>query len=121
MKKIICCGLLMWLTMFEIMAQKDTLPEPFATPAVRNPSKVIGWPEGKKPVAPVGFEVNKYAGDMKNPRWIYELPNHDVLVACANTGAGSANIILLFRGMDKNGQATERDTFLSDLNRPFGM
>ena len=72
-------------------------------------------------MAPEGFVVNKYAGDLKNPRWIYELPNHDVLVACANTGLGSANIIVLFRGLDKNGQPLVRDTFLRDLNQPFGM
>ena len=99
----------------------NDLPDPFATKAVNNPSHVIGWPAGKPPIAPEGFAVNRYADDMKSPRWIYVLPNNDVLVACANTGKNSANIVLLFRGMDKNGQPTLRDTFLSDLNQPFGM
>ena len=115
---------ILWLGICDCNAQQnaaDSLPEPYATAAVRNNSKVIGWPEGKTPVAPEGFVVNKYAGDLKNPRWIYELPNHDVLVACANTGLGSANIIVLFRGLDKNGQPLVRDTFLRDLNQPFGM
>ncbi len=58
---------------------------------------------------------------MKNPRWVYVLPNNDVLVSCAQTGSGSANIILLFRGLDRNGQPTLRDTFLQNLNQPFGM
>jgi glucose/arabinose dehydrogenase len=99
----------------------NDLPEPYATAAVRNQSHVIGWPAGKTPTAPAGFVVNKYADGMKSPRWIYVLPNNDVLVSCANTGNNSANIILLFRGMDKNGQPTMRDTFLSGLNQPFGM
>jgi len=93
----------------------DVLPKPYATPAVRNNSKVIGWPEGKTPIAPEGFVVKKYAGDMKNPRWIYMLPNNDVLISCANTGTGSANVIMLFRGLNSKGQPVERDTFLRDL------
>jgi glucose/arabinose dehydrogenase len=99
----------------------ENLPEPYATAAVRNQSKVIGWPGGKMPTAPAGFTVNRYADNMNSPRWIYVLPNNDVLVACSNTGSNSANMILLFRGMDKNGQPTERDTFLSGLNQNFGM
>jgi len=97
------------------------LPEPYATKAARNQSHVIGWPDGKTPVAPAGLLVNKYADQMKSPRWIYVLPNKDVLVACANTGSNSANLILLFRGLDANGQPSERDTFLTGLNQPFGM
>jgi glucose/arabinose dehydrogenase len=115
--------LLLFFTFAGYSQPSDTenLPEPYATPAVRNQSKVIGWPTGKTPTAPAGFIVNRYADDMKSPRWIYVLPNNDVLVACANTGNNSANIILLFRGLDKDGQPTERDTFLSGLNQNFGM
>jgi glucose/arabinose dehydrogenase len=97
------------------------LPAPYATAAVRNPSHVIGWPDGKTPKAPEGFTVNKYADHLKTPRWIYVLPNNDVLVSCAKTGTGSPDLILLFRGLDQNGQPTLRDTFLSGLNQPFGM
>jgi glucose/arabinose dehydrogenase len=99
----------------------EHLPEPYATAAVTNRSQVIGWPAGKMPTAPEGFTVNKFADGMKSPRWIYVLPNNDILVACANTGNNSANQILLFRGIDKKGQPTMRDTFLADLNQPFGM
>jgi len=120
--KHFCVVSALWVSALGCLAQSpDNLPEPFATPAVHNNSKVIGWPEGKTPKAPEGFVVNKYADGMKNPRWIYMLPNNDVLVTCANTGLGSANIIVLFRGMDKNGQPVERDTFLEGLNQPFGM
>jgi len=114
----------LWFAVTTCFAQQnaaDNLPAPFATPAVRNTSEVIGWPAGKTPKAPDGFVVNRYAGDMKNPRWVYVLPNNDVLVSCANTGTGSANVVMLFRGLNKNGQPAERDTFLKDLNQPFGM
>ena len=117
------------------------LPPPFATKSVRNFSKIIGWPDGKTPIAPEGFTVNKYASGMKSPRWMYVLPNGDVLVACANTDdkgvkvakdivsskiksehvTSSANIILCFRGMDNTGRPAATDTFLSGLNQPFGM
>jgi hypothetical protein len=36
-------------------ASQVNLPEPFATPDTRKNSKVIGWPEGKTPIAPEGF------------------------------------------------------------------
>jgi hypothetical protein len=32
------------------------LPPPFATPSVRNTSKVIGWPKGRTPTAAPDFE-----------------------------------------------------------------
>jgi glucose/arabinose dehydrogenase len=102
-------------------AASDGLPEPYATKAVTNRSQVIGWPTGKTPTAPEGFVVSRFADGMKSPRWIYVLPDSDVLVSCANTGYNSANTVLLFRGIDKNGKPTLRDTFLSDLNQPFGM
>lgn len=119
----VCIALLL-ITSADSKAQPqsaDSLPLPYATKAVRNDSHVIGWPDGRTPIAPAGFTVNKYAGDLKTPRWIYVLPNGDVLVSCAKTGLGSPDLILLFRGMDKNGQPTLRDTFLSGQNKPFGM
>src|SRR5688500_5182141 len=43
------------------------------------------WPEGKKPKAATGLAVNAFAQGLKHPRWIYVLPNGDVLVAEAST------------------------------------
>lgn len=120
-------------------AQK--LPEPYATKSVRNFSKVIGWPEGKTPVAPKGFKVEKFADGLKSPRWIYVAPNGDILVAQVNTEVkgvvkvvapavlgkddshigGSANIITIFRDANKDGKYEVRDTFLSSVIQPFGM
>lgn len=116
------------------------LPPPYATESVRNSSDVIGWGDTAKPVAPAGFTVSKYAGELDNPRWIYVLPNGDVLVAEAkNTHAvqstvdvltgknkerresNNTNRILLFRDKDGNGIPETKSTFLEGLNLPFGM
>lgn len=62
-----------------------TLPEPYATKSVQNFCKVIGWKEGELPIAPKGFTVSKFAGELENPRWLYVAPNGDVFVAEAGT------------------------------------
>ncbi|HET8735035.1 MAG TPA: sorbosone dehydrogenase family protein [Pricia sp.] len=123
-------------------AAVDSLPPPFATKSVSNYSKVIGWENGRTPKAPEGFTVTKYADGFENPRWLYELPNGDILVAQSNSnygffkqigawliGAGksknlehSADVITLLRDTDQDGKPDVRKTFLQDgLNQPFGM
>lgn len=97
------------------------LPPPFATPATRNNSKVIGWPDGKTPMAPAGFSVIKFADTLKNPRWIYVGPNGDIFIAESRTGKNSANRITLFRDTDNDGKPEVRETFLTDLKSPLGM
>jgi glucose/arabinose dehydrogenase len=123
-----------------------TLPEPNETmvPTV-NIAPAIGWPEGGKPVAAEGLSVNAFATGLDHPRWIYVLPNGDVLVAETNAppreeedggfmgwvqgmfmgraGAAvpSANRITLLRDSDGDGIADTRTEFLKDLNSPFGM
>src|SRR5438094_5743127 len=62
-----------------------TLPEPIKTliPTVHiAPAK--GWPDGGKPVAASGLTVNAFATGLEHPRWLYVLPNGDVLVAESN-------------------------------------
>jgi glucose/arabinose dehydrogenase len=105
---------------------KLRLPAPFATPSVRNTSKVIGWPKGKMPTAAPGFEVSLFAEDLNNPRSIYILPNHDVLVVQAirefpDRPDKSANRITLFRDTDNDGKPDVREVFLTGLNMPHGM
>lgn len=119
----------------------DTLPIPYATKSVMNFSNVTGWKEGEKPIAPEGFMVTKYADGLKNPRWLYQLPNGDILVAESNTehsvvekvgaaviGANksndmrkSANRITILRDADKNGLPEIKEIFLENLNQPLGM
>lgn len=98
------------------------LPEPYATRSSRNLSKVVGWPEGKTPLAPAGFTVTKYASDLESCRWIYVLPNGDVLVSQANTDAGgSPNQVTLLRDADKDGLPELKEVFVSGIRQPFGM
>src|SRR5438067_2473322 len=102
-----------------------------------------GWPEGRRPVAASGLTVTAFATGLDHPRWLYVLPNGDVLVAETNApprpedakgirgvvqrfimsraGAGvpSANRITLLR--DSGSGTATKSVFLADLNSPFGM
>jgi len=112
------------------------LPQP--SESKNNFSKVIGWPDGKTPVAPSGFTVNKFAGDLNNPRWIYVAPNGDIFISQATTEGkkpadiisgkaqsqnmgDSPNSILIFRDKNNDGVPELGNVFLSGLNQPFGM
>lgn len=119
----------------------DSLPAPFATKSSTRYSNVLGWHDGKTPVAPQGLTVSALAADLKNPRWIYVLPNGDILVAEASTkdnvgkkvqnvvsgraGSGnfgnSADRITLLRDTNQDGRPEVRSVFLKGLNQPLGM
>ncbi|PWU01792.1 MAG: L-sorbosone dehydrogenase [Candidatus Melainabacteria bacterium] len=92
------------------------LARPYATPSVANPPRVIGWPAGMKPKAPPGFQVNVYADNLNQPRWLYVLPNGDVLVCESFAGR-----VTLLRDTTGNGTANFRSPFLTNLRRPFGI
>jgi glucose/arabinose dehydrogenase len=123
-----------------------TLPEPAEAliPTVKiAPAK--GWPAGLTPRAAPGRRVNAFATGLQHPRWVYVLPNGDVLVAetsapprpedgkgikgramthymkKAGAAAPSANRITLLRDADNDGVAEVRSVFLEGLNSPFGM
>ena len=55
-------------------------PEHALIPAVKV-SKATGWPAGATPAAAPGLKVNAFATGLDHPRWLYVLPNGDVLVA----------------------------------------
>jgi glucose/arabinose dehydrogenase len=117
-------------------------PEKRLVPTV-NIARVERWAPGEKPDAAHGFTVAAYAADFDHPRWLYVLPNGDVLVAETNSppkettglknfvmkqvqriaGAGpqSPNRISLLRDADKDGKPETRSVFLKDLYSPFGM
>ncbi|HEY4067331.1 MAG TPA: sorbosone dehydrogenase family protein [Burkholderiaceae bacterium] len=104
-----------------------------------------GWPDGGKPHAADGVAVNAFASGLKHPRWLYVLPNGDVLVAETNAppkpadakgikgevmkrvqgragaGAPTANRIVLLRDSDGDGVADTKTVFIDHLNSPFGM
>ena len=125
------------------------LPAPQKTliPTV-NIAPAKGWPRDAAPQAAPGTRVNAFASGLDHPRWLYVLPNGDVLVAETNTppkpddargirgwvmglvmkraGAGvpSANRITLLRDTDGDGVADVRTVLLdasSGLSSPFGM
>ncbi|MBE7174883.1 MAG: sorbosone dehydrogenase family protein [Mucilaginibacter polytrichastri] len=102
-------------------AKKVELPAPFATKSANNNPHVKGWDEGKMPVAPDGFTVTRFAGGLDNPRWLYQLPNGDILVAETATRGSKANRITLFRDADKDGKFEKRELFMNNLNQPLGM
>src|SRR5512133_1725152 len=64
-----------------------TGPNPVLPPPARriiptvNIAPAQGWPEAGKPVAATGLVVTAYATGLAHPRWLYVLPNGDVLVA----------------------------------------
>ncbi|HEY0824302.1 MAG TPA: sorbosone dehydrogenase family protein [Ramlibacter sp.] len=124
-------------------------PEKSLIPTV-NIAPAEGWAEGETPRAPQGFGVTPFARGLDHPRWVYTLPNGDVLVAESNkpapkdgaknvhaegirgkvmgfvmrrAGAGSpsADRITLLRDADGDGVAETRTVFLSNLVSPFGM
>lgn len=94
------------------------LPKPYATKSVANQNSMKDWPEGKMPTAPDGFTVTKYADGFKNPRWTYIAPNGDMFVC---ESGRSADRVTLLRDSDNDGNFEVRETFLEDLNKPFGM
>ena len=104
-----------------------------------------GWPAGATPTAAAGLRVTRFAEGLDHPRWLYVLPNGDVLVAETNrppkkpepagirawfmkyffkrAGASvpSANRITLLRDADGDGVAETQTPFLEKLFHPFGM
>lgn len=128
------------------MGVNPTLPPPHPTwiPTI-NIAQAVGWPSNTKPIPAAGMTVNAFADNLVHPRWLYVLPNGDVLVAETNApqrpddgrgikgwlmkqalnkaGAGtpSANRITLLRDGDGDGVAETRTVFIEGLNSPFGM
>jgi glucose/arabinose dehydrogenase len=101
------------------------------------------WSKGATPKAAEGLKVQAFAQDLKHPRWLYVLPNGDVLVAEAATEPSAswspralvqnwvqrrtgsivenANRISLLRDSDGDGKADQRFVLLDKLRQPFGM
>lgn len=107
-----------------IIIQPNGLPKPFHTESVRNPPRVVPQPDGAKLAVPQGFEVSVFSeGDYRNPRWVIEGPNGDLFLTDSENSP-QGNRIYLLRDANKDGRidnATERFTFVTGLNRPFGM
>ncbi|WP_291371626.1 MULTISPECIES: sorbosone dehydrogenase family protein [unclassified Acinetobacter] len=122
------------------------LPEPKSGlfPTV-NIAPAKGWPAGAMPTPAKGLKVQAFAQELEHPRWLYVLPNGDVLVAetdappkpddskgikgkimkllmkRAGSSHPSANRISLLRDSNGDGVADQKTVFLQNLNSPFGM
>lgn len=61
------------------------LPEPKQSliPTVHI-APAVGWPVNVTPIAAADLAVKSFARDLEHPRWLYLLPNGDVLVAETN-------------------------------------
>ncbi|HEY4345838.1 MAG TPA: sorbosone dehydrogenase family protein [Parvibaculum sp.] len=139
------CGDKATQTVEQGMGANPKLPAPNATllPTM-NIATAKGWAGDTKPIVAQGLAVAAFAKGLDHPRWLYVLPNGDVLVAETNTppqpgegglknwiggiimgraGAGvpTANRITLLRDADGDGVAETRSVFLEHLNSPFGM
>ena len=108
-------------------------------------ASVAGWPPDAHPTPGPGLAVARFADGLQHPRWLYVLPNGDVLVAETNAppkpedgkgikgfvmkllmkkaGAGqpSADRITLLRDADGDGIAETRTVLVRDVASPFGM
>jgi glucose/arabinose dehydrogenase len=122
------------------------LPPPHRTliPTVHI-ARAAGWPAGARPTAAAGLTAGAYAVGLDHPRWLYVLPNGDVLVAetspprfadapggikawvterimkAVGSGTPSADRIALLRGIGPDGRAAQRTVLLRGLHSPFGM
>ncbi len=140
------CGEIASLPVSAGIGSSPTLPAPNKTiiPTV-NIAPAVGWPIDEMPKAAADTQVSVFAKGLDHPRWLYVLPNGDVLVAETNAppkpedgkgikgwimglvmkraGAGvpSANRITLLRDTDGDGIADIRLPFITHLHSPFGM
>ena len=143
---LVACGETSNLRVEDGTGPSPKLPEPNKTliPTV-NIAPAVGWANGAKPIAAPGTQVAAFAEGLDHPRWLYVLPNGDVLVAETNAppkpedskgirgwvmgkvmdraGAAvpSANRITLLRDGNHDGVAETRSSFIENLNSPFGM
>lgn len=119
-------------------------PDPGLVPTVKI-APAVGWTDGATPTPAPDMKVTAFAEGLDHPRWLYVLPNGDVLVAETNAPPGksgidgikgwlmtrvmkragaavpSANRITLLRDADGDGEAEFRSVFLQGLHSPFGM
>jgi glucose/arabinose dehydrogenase len=140
------CGTPAQLPVSAGIGPKPLLPPPSTAPIpLINVVTAKGWAPSQMPIPMSGTRVTPFARNLNHPRWLYVLPNGDVLVAETNApkrpdeGKGirgyffrkfqakaggavpSPNRIILLRDSDGDGVADTRTVFLANLNSPFGM
>jgi glucose/arabinose dehydrogenase len=140
------CGGSAQLTVADGTGAQPELPPPSESliPVI-DIAPATGWPADAGPSPAAGLAAAPFARELDHPRWLYVLPNGDVLVAETNgperkgartgikrlvmaraqkkAGAAtpSADRITLLRDADGDGEPELRTTFAADLHSPFGM
>jgi glucose/arabinose dehydrogenase len=140
------CGDSAKLTLPETSGVEPAIPEPNTSllPVI-NIAPARGWSDGATPSPGDGLAVTAFAQELEHPRWLYVLPNGDVLVAetaaperpddgggisgwimgiamkRAGSAVPSANRISLLRDENRDGEVDVRTVFIDGLNSPFGM
>ncbi|MEO5590519.1 MAG: sorbosone dehydrogenase family protein [Gemmatimonadaceae bacterium] len=142
----LACGSPASLPVSAGMGPDPTLPSPrTALIPLVNVAEANRWHRGETPLPASGLDVQQFAAGLDHPRWLYVLPNGDVLVAETNApkrpddgkgiagfffryfqkkaggGVPSANRITLLRDSNGDGVADSRSVLLTGLNSPFGM
>ena len=105
-----------------------------------------GWSEGQTPKVAAGLEAKALATGLAHPRFLYVMPNGDILAvqakppsepvkkpkdlvfnwvwgkaAGASKGPKPASVITLIRDADGDGKPEVQTTLLDNLNAPFGV
>jgi len=140
------CGVPARVPVLAETGPRPIIPKP--SPSLIPVMKVVaakGWSGNATPVPSADLAVRAFARDLHHPRWLYVLPNGDVLVSETNAPkrpddakgikgfffrlfqarAGGAvpseNRLLLLRDSDGDGVADIRTVFLTGLHSPFGV
>ena len=132
------------LPIASVQGSRPTISDPrIQTIPTIKVADVVGWQGGAAPAPAPGLAVRPYATGLIHPRWLYRLPNGDVLVAESNSPprrnggiqgwvmkhllgkAGAAvpspDRITLLRDADGDGVAEQRTVFMTGLHSPTGM
>jgi glucose/arabinose dehydrogenase len=92
------------------------LPAPFAAKSAVNGARIVDRPANVLPIAPPGFKVELFATDLNEPRKMLTAPNGDIFLAESHGGD-----IKVFRGIGADGKPKRTETFVSGLDRPYGI
>ena len=121
-------------------------PQQFLVPPI-GVSKPQGWSNGRTPHVPAGFQIKALATGLANPRFLYTLPNGDILAVQAEPPSGEPikrpkdiifgmvlgsvhnypggrppkSRITLIRDANGDGVPEIQQTLLDNLNAPFGV
>lgn len=98
------------------MLTLQDLPLPHATKSVNNQPDEVDPKEGALPKVPEGFQVARFATNLKAPRMLRSAPNGDIFVA-----ESRSDRVRVLRDADGDGRAELSEVFADDLSKPFGI